>query len=329
MDRRKFLGAVSTASLASAVWPDLVLAQSEADKYPSHVIRWIVPLAAGGGTDLISRLAAAEMGKRLNGAIAVENISGGSGTIGMSTVVRAAPDGYTLLTGSPSLSIDPALRSDLPFDPVTALAPVTMLSRVPYVLVASRESGLHTVGDLLSRAKEKPGLVTFGSPGIGSGGHMAGELFQFMSGVKLTHVPYKGSAPAMIDLRAGRIDLLFGTSPAVSPLIASKILVPVGISSLTRSKVLPSIPTIAEGGVPGFDAGSWYSLFAPAKTPRAIIDKLNAAARYALAQPNVVKAIESDGGEPEPMTPEQMGTFLGAEIAKWRKVVAAAHLKAE
>jgi tripartite-type tricarboxylate transporter receptor subunit TctC len=242
-------------------------------------------------------------------------------------VVRAAPDGYTLLTGTPSLSIDPSLRHDMKFDPLKDLQPVSLFSRVPYVLVSSGHLDVTTVQQLLQKAKAAPGSITFGSPGIGSGGHLAGELFQLMAGVKLTHIPYKGSGPAMNDLRGGRIDLLFGTTPAVAQFIRAGSLRPLGISSTTRSRILPEVPTIAESGVPGYSTYSWYGAWVPARTPPAVVDKLNHAVRVALGHANVKKAIENDGGEPEATTPDDAGKFLQAEIDKWRDVITRANIK--
>jgi tripartite-type tricarboxylate transporter receptor subunit TctC len=327
MDRRTFIAA-SAAAFSSVALPRLARAQGS-DAFPSHSLRLIVPLAPGGGTDAVSRLVAMEMGNALGQAVVVENQSGGSGTIGMMTVVRAPADGYTLLTGTPSLSIDPSLRSDMKFDPLTDLQPISLFSRVPYVLVSSASFGPTTVQQLLDKAKAAPGSITFGSPGIGSGGHLAGELFQLMAGVKLTHIPYKGSGPAMNDLRGGRIDLLFGTTPAVAQFVRTGALRALGVSSTTRTRILPDVPTIAESGVPGYTSYSWYGAWAPAHTPPAVIDKLNHAVRTALDRPNVKRAIETDGGEPEATSPEGAGQFLSAEISKWRTVITKAGIKAE
>jgi tripartite-type tricarboxylate transporter receptor subunit TctC len=328
MDRRSFLFTAGGGVLTGAALPQFARAQGAAD-FPDHSLRLIVPLAPGGGTDAVSRLVAAEMGKALGQSVIVENQSGGSGTIGMMTVVRAAADGYTLLTGTPSLSIDPSLRHDMRFDPLKDLQPVCLFSRVPYVLVSSTTFQPKTMAELLAKAKAAPGAITFGSPGIGSGGHLAGELFQLLAGVKLTHIPYKGSGPAMNDLRGGRIDLLFGTTPAVAQFVKTGALHPLGVSSTTRVAGLSDVPTIAESGVAGYETYSWYGLWAPAATPGVVVQKLNAAVRTALAQPNVKHGIEADGGEPEPTTSEQTGVFLAKEIAKWRDVITKAGIKSE
>jgi tripartite-type tricarboxylate transporter receptor subunit TctC len=327
MKRRHFLAA--SAGGAAALAAARVFAAADAAAFPDHALKLIVPLAPGGGTDAVSRLVAMEMGNYLGQAVVVENQAGGSGTIAMMNVVRSAPDGYTMLTGSPSLSIDPSLRHDMKFDPLKDLAPIGLFGRVPYVLVAPPTFAPKTVQELLAAARKSPGSVTFGSPGIGSGGHLAGELFQIMGNVQLTHVPYKGSAPAMNDLRAGRIDLLFGTTPAVLQFIRAGALHPLGVSSTERSRILPDVPTIAESGLPGYSTYSWYGAWGPAGIPAPVVDKLNQAIRVALQKPNVAKAIENDGGEPDPTTPQAAGEFLAAEIAKWREVITKAGIKPE
>ncbi|OWT60106.1 Bug family tripartite tricarboxylate transporter substrate binding protein [Candidimonas nitroreducens] len=324
MNRRSFVAAASTAALYST-W--LGLARAAQAGFPSRPLHLIVPLAPGGGTDAVSRLVAIEMGKILGQAVVVENRSGGSGTIGMMAVVRADPDGYTLLTGTPSLSIDPSLRHDMKFDPLKDLQPVSLFSKVPYVLVSAKKLGDITISQLIEKAKAAPKSITVASPGVGSGGHLAAELFQLMAGVEFTHIPYKGSGPAMNDLRGGRVDILFGTTPAVAQSIRAGSLHPLGISSTQRSRILPEVPTIAESGVPGYSTYSWYGAWVPAHTPRDVIEKLNAAIRKALESPKVKQAIELDGGEPEPTTPEAAGRFLKAEIDKWHDVIARAGIK--
>ena len=317
MQRRHVLGCIA-ASLGASV--SGARAAGEA-VFPTRPMRLIVPLAVGGGTDLVSRLVAVEMSRQLGQSVVVENIAGGSTTIATSTVVRAAPDGYTMLTGTPSLSINPSLRKDLRYDALKDLQPVSLLSRVPYVLVAGPSRKVRKLAELLELARSQPGSISVGSPGIGSGGHLAAELFQMLSGVKLLHVPYKGSGPALNDLRAGQIDLLFGTSPAVTNLIEQNVLTALGVSTTARMNTLPMVPTIAEAGVPGFEATSWYGIFVPAKTPLTVINKLNAAAAAALQTQRVTDAIRADGGEPSPSTPEELQAYLAREINKWSTVI--------
>ena len=317
MQRRHVLGCIAAGLGASVSGAH---AAGEA-VFPTRPMRLIVPLAVGGGTDLVSRLVAVEMSRQLGQSVVVENIAGGSTTIATSAVVRAAPDGYTMLTGTPSLSINPSLRKDLRYDALKDLQPVSLLSRVPYVLVAGPSRKVRKLAELLELARSQPGSISVGSPGIGSGGHLAAELFQMLSGVKLLHVPYKGSGPALNDLRAGQIDLLFGTSPAVTNLIEQNVLTALGVSTTARMSTLPMVPTIAEAGVPGFEATSWYGIFVPAKTPLTVINKLNAAAAAALQTQRVTDAIRADGGEPSPSTPEELQAYLAREINKWSTVI--------
>ena len=317
MQRRHVLGCIA-ASLGAAVSGARAAGQTV---FPTRPIRLIVPLAVGGGTDLVSRLVAMEMSRQLGQSVVVENIAGGSTTIATSSVVRAAPDGYTMLTGTPSLSINPSLRKDLRYDALKDLQPVSLLSRVPYVLVAGPSRKVRNLAELLELARSKPGSISVGSPGIGSGGHLAAELFQMLSGVKLLHVPYTGSGPALNDLRAGQIDLLFGTSPAVTNLIEQNLLTALGVSTTARMSTLPMVPTIAEGGVPGFEATSWYGIFVPAKTPLSVVNRLNVAVAAALQNQRVTDAIRTDGGEPSPSTPEELQAYLAREINKWSTVI--------
>jgi tripartite-type tricarboxylate transporter receptor subunit TctC len=323
MKRRTFMVGLAGAAAGWTARPDLAWGED----FPSRPIRLIVPLAAGGGTDLTARLLGAEITRTLGKPVVVENIAGGGTVIGAETVVRAAPDGYPVLIGTPSLSINPTLRKDLRFDAVKDLEPIGMISRVPYVLVTSKSSNMKTVADLLERAKAAPGSINVGSPGMGSGGHLAAELFQILSGTKLQHVAYRGSSLALNDLLGGQIDLLFATTPAVMPHVESGTLTALGISTKTRSKVLPDLKTIAEAGVPGYESYSWYSLFAPAGTPRQIIERLNSSVNKALTMDAVVAAITKEGGEPLPTAPEELGQILSAEIEKWRRVIIEAGIK--
>lgn len=322
MQRRHVLGTLA-ATVAGGATP---WAQAQ-DAYPSKPIRLIVPLAPGGGTDIVSRLVAQEMTRQLGASVVVDNVAGGGTTIATSTVVRAAPDGYTLLTGTPSMAINVGLRRDLKYDVQKDLQPISLLSSVPYVLVAGPSLKVRNLGELLDLAKAKPGVLTYGSPGIGSGGHLAAELMQMLAGVKLTHIPYKGSGPALTDLRGGQIDLLFATSPAATPLIEMRAVTGLAASSARRMRTLPQIPTLAEAGVPGYESASWYGVFAPARTPKAVVTKLHGAVLASLRTPSVMEAIRTDGGEPAPTSPEELQAYLANEIAKWTPVIEKAGIK--
>lgn len=304
-------------------------AQDAAADYPNKPIRLIVPFAPGGGTDLVARLVAEAMTKNIGQQIVVENHGGGGTVIGTELAVNAPADGYTMMLGSTTLSINPGLRDDLPYDTLADLEMVSMLSRIPYILVANPNAGFKTVEELLAKARAEPGSVNVGSPGVGSGGHLASELFESLAGVDFTHIPYKGTGPALTDLLGGQIDILFGTAVSVASHIESGSLIPIAVSVGERSKSLPDVPTIGEAGVPGYEASSWNSLLVPAGTPKAIIDRLNAEVRKALESESVRAALEQDGAEPYPTTPEQFKAFLTAEIEKWRLVIDAAGIQPE
>lgn len=322
MRRREAIGGLAAA------WTGAVAPWARAQEaFPTKPIRLVVPLAPGGGTDIVSRLVAQEMTRQLGQSVVVENIAGGSTTIATSNVVRAAPDGYTLFTGTPSMAINVGLRRDLKYDVQKDLVPITLLSSVPYVLVAGPSMKVRSLGELLELARAKPESITVGSPGVGSGGHLAAELLQMLAGIKLTHVPYKGSGPALNDLRGGQIDLLFATSPAATPLIEQRAVTGLAASSARRMRTLPQIPTLAEAGVPGYEASSWYAVFAPARTPRPVIAKLHATIVAALRSPSVTEAIRTDGGEPAPSSPEELQAYLAQEIAKWTSVIEKAGIK--
>ncbi|WP_210495629.1 tripartite tricarboxylate transporter substrate binding protein [Microvirga antarctica] len=305
------------------------LAQDASSAYPTKPIRLIVPFAPGGSTDLVARLVAANLSKSLGQQVVVENHGGGGTVIGTQMAANAPADGYTLLLGSTTLSINPGLRNDLPYDTMKAFQPISNLSRIPYVLVASPKAGVKTIAELLAKAKAEPGAINVGSPGVGSGGHLASELFEMLAGVDFEHVPYKGTGPAMTDLLGGQIDLLFGTILSVMPHIQSGALIPLAISTGERSASLPDLPTIAESGVPGYEASSWNSLLVPAGTPAPIVDRLNGDIRKALQSPDVVKALEQDGARPNPTTPDEFRAYLGNEIEKWRKVIKTANIRPE
>jgi tripartite-type tricarboxylate transporter receptor subunit TctC len=305
------------------------VAQNATADYPTKPIRLIVPFAPGGSTDLVARLVAGNLSKSLGRQVVVENHGGGGTVIGTQMAANAPADGYTLLLGSTTLSINPGLRDDLPYDTMKAFQPLSNLSRIPYVLVASPKAGVKTVQELIAKAKAAPGSINVGSPGVGSGGHLASELLEMLADVDLEHVPYKGTGPAMTDLLGGQIDLLFGTILSVMPHIQSGALIPIAISTSARSASLPDLPTIAEAGVPGYEASSWNSLLAPAGTPAPIVERLNAEIRKALQSSDVVKALEQDGAQPNPTTPDEFRAYLGNEIEKWRKVIKTANIRPE
>jgi tripartite-type tricarboxylate transporter receptor subunit TctC len=255
----------------------------------------------------------------------VVNVGGAGSTLGFNQAAKAAPDGYTLITATPSLTINPYIQKDIPYDPIKDFEPIALVATSPIVLVVPKDSKIKSVRDLIAMAKAKPGELRYGSAGIGSATHLSTALFATMAGVKLVHVPYRGAGPALLDLIAGRIDMQFENAPSVLGHIRSGALRGIAVGSAKRSSLFPDLPTIAET-VPGYEATSWFGVLAPAKTPRAVIDKMNAAINKALADPTVKKQMEALGVELIGGTPDQFATFLKARMAELKTVSKAANL---
>lgn len=300
-----------------------------AQNYPTKPIRFIVPFAPGGGVDIVARAIAAKLTDIVSQQIIVDNRGGGGTIIGTELAARAAPDGYTLLFGSTSLSINPALRSKLPYDTLKDLTPVTQASFQAYVLAVHPSLAAKTVKEFIALAKAKPNTLTYGSPGLGSGSHLVAEFFALATGTELVHVPYKGSSPAMADLIGGQINFTYGTILAVAPHVRSGKLRALAVSSGRRSSIMPDVPTIAEAGVPRFDATSWNGVLVPTGVPRPVITRIHTSVVQALQTPEVRERLTGDGAEPVGSTPEAFAAFIRAEIAKWGKVIKAAKLKVE
>jgi tripartite-type tricarboxylate transporter receptor subunit TctC len=299
-----------------------------AQDYPTKPIRMIVGFAPGGGTDATARPIAQKLTDLLGEQVIVDNRPGAGGNIAADIVSKSNPDGYTVLMGTiAALAINPSLYSSLPFDPEKDLVPVTqavdstnMLSLHPSVTAGS-------VKELIALAKTKS--LSYGSSGVGGTGHLAGELFNVMAGTKLVHIPYKGGGPAMIDLVAGQVQLVFATAASAIPQIKSGRIKGIAVTTLKRSALMPELPTIAESGLPGYDANNWYGVLVPAKTPRAIITRLNKEIIKVLNMPDVKNILFSQGLDPAPTTPEAFGAYIKAERIKWAKVIKAAGIKAE
>lgn len=293
--------------------------------YPTHPIRFIVPFAAGGGTDGQCRVFAEAVGRRLGQPVVVENVTGAGGTIGFNLVARAEPDGYTILSATPGFAINPFIQKDIAYNTVRDFAPVIEATVSPVVLVVAASSPLHSTQDLLDLARAEPGHVRYGSAGIGSIAHLSAALFVAMANLKVTHVPYRGSEPALIDLLAGRLQFQIDNSTSVLPQITSGQLRALAVGSAAPSKVLPGVPTIA-ASVPGYESSGWFGILAPAKTPRPIIDKLNAAFNDALADPAVQKQLSAFGVDLVGGTPEAFGAYLAAQSAKLKDLAKTANL---
>lgn len=318
--RRFALGSIASAVVLGAGLLGGTSALAQA--YPTKPVTIIVPFAAGGTTDILARIIGQALTAELGQSVVVDNRAGAGGNIGGQAAAKAAPDGHTLFMGTVGThAINASLYKKMPFDPVKDFAPLTRVANVPNLLVANPAQPYKSVKDLIAYAKANPGKVNFGSSGNGSSIHLSGELFKSLAKVDMQHVPYKGSAPAVTDLLGNQIGIMFDNMPSAIPHVRSGKLVPLAVTTAKRSPELPNVPTIAEAGVPGYEATSWFGMFAPAGTPAPVLAKLNAAIVKVLAQPDVKKKINEQGAEVYSETPEQFAAFIQAESVKWGKVV--------
>jgi len=297
-------------------------ALAQAPAYPSKPIRLVVPFPPGGATDILAR----EVGQKLTEAwgqsVIVDNRPGAGGNIGAELVAKAAPDGYTLLMGTVGThAINASLYAKLPYDHIKDFAPVILVAGVPNVLVVNPALPVGTVGELIAYAKANPGKLNFASSGNGTSIHLSGELFKVMAGVDMTHVPYKGSAPAVQDLIAGQVQLMFDNLPPSLPQIKAGKLRALAVTSATRAAALPDVPTMAESGLPGFEASSWFGILAPAGTPSTIVAKLNAEVAKWLATPEAKEKLSKQGANAAGGSPDDFARHIAAETTKWAKVV--------
>ncbi|GKS99243.1 tripartite tricarboxylate transporter substrate binding protein [Acidovorax sp. SUPP3434] len=314
--RRTLLAAALVVAATAAV------PTAFAQAFPNKPITIIVPFAAGGTTDILARVIGQGLSAELGQSVVVDNRAGAGGNIGGQMAARAPADGYTLFMGTVGThAINAALYKKMPFDPVKDFAPLTRVANVPNLLVANPNQPYKTVQELIAYAKANPGKVNFGSSGSGSSIHLSGELFKSMAKVDMQHVPYKGSAPAVTDLLGNQIGIMFDNMPSAIQHVRSGKLRPIAVTTAKRSPELPDVPTIAEAGVPGYEATSWFGMFAPAGTPAPIVAQLNKALVKVLSQPETKKKLADQGAEPVSETPEQFAAFIQAESAKWGKVV--------
>jgi tripartite-type tricarboxylate transporter receptor subunit TctC len=298
--------------------------------YPAKPIRMLVGGATGGGVDITARIIGAKLTESLKQQCIVENRPGASGNIASELVAKAPADGYTLLMGTIApLAINPSLYSTLPFDPVRDFAPVSRAADSTNVLVIHPALPAKSVKELIAIAKARPGQLLYGSAQTGSAGHLAGELFNSAANVKTVHVPYKGGAPAMVDLMSGQLQMIFATIITAAPQVTSGRIRALAVTTARRSPVMPHIPTMDEAGLRGFEVNNWYGVVAPAKTPADVIRTLNRAIVQALEAADVKEVMLKQGLEPAPSTPEAFGAYIRSEIAKWRKVVQASGAKAD
>ena len=301
---------------------------ARAQNYPTRPVTIVSPYAAGGGADLVARLMAQKLGERLKQSFVVENRLGAGGVIAANSVAKATPDGYTLFMGtSTQLAIQVTLHKSLPYDPATDFTPIALVASVPFVLTVNPSLPVHSVADLIALAKQKPGELTFGSSGIGGPPHLFTELFKTMTGIEMTHIPYKGTAQAITDVVAGHVPVIFSDLAPSVPLIKDGKLRALGISSAVRFPGTPDIPPLAEVGVPGFDAVAWIMLVAPAATPPDIVAKLAADVTAIMAVPEVQQRVVDLGNIPlTSPPPAELQRYVKSEITRWGKVVEKAGL---
>jgi tripartite-type tricarboxylate transporter receptor subunit TctC len=320
MDRRQLLA--SALALAAA-------APAHAQAFPSKPIRLVVPFPPGGGTDFIARTVSMRLAESTGWTVVADNKAGAGGTIGVAEAAKAETSGHTLLLGQlDNLGVAPLLYKGLPYQPQRDLQPVINVADFPIILLTSSASPYRTLADVVAAARE-PGRITFASAGNGTVSHLVGELFQLRAGAKMQHIPYKGSAPALVDVVSGQVTLLSSSIPSALSQVQAGKLRPLAVSSARRSPILPDVPTIAESGVKDFDVNVWCALFAPTGVPAPVVAQLNAALHKMLQLPEVQAAIQAQGGEVRPGTPQELGARLAADIAQWREVIAAAKIQLE
>jgi tripartite-type tricarboxylate transporter receptor subunit TctC len=321
--RRRFLHLTTGAAALPAL-----SRMARADAYPSRPVHLIVFYAAGGGNDIVARLMAQWLSERLGQAFIVENRPGGGGNIGTEEVVRAAPDGYTLLLSSTANTVNGTLYDNLHFDFVRDIAPVAGIGREPNIMVVHPSVPANTIPEFIAYAKANPGKLNYASAGIGSSQHMSGELFKMMAGIDMTHVPFRGTAPALTNLRGGQVQVMFASMPASIEHVRSGKLRALGVTIATRSDVLPDVPTVSEF-LPGFDASVYYGIAAPKNTPPEIVDRLNKEINAGLADPQLKARLVELGSMPLPGSAADFGKFIASETQKWAKVIKFANIKAE
>ena len=288
----------------------------------------VVPFPAGGTVDAVARGIAQKLSEGLRQPFVVDNRAGGAGSIGAEAVARAAPDGYMLLMGTASThGSNPAVQKGLPYDAIRDFAPVILVASTPYILVVHPSVPANTVAELLALARAQPGRLNYGSYGAGSSNHLASELFRALTGVDIVHVPYKGGAPALADLLAGQVQMMFDVFATSGPQLRSGKLRLLGVGAARRSTLAPDTPTLAEAGVNGFEAGTFFGLFAPAATPRPLVARLNEEANRALMLPDVRERLAVAGAEPGGGSPEQLGQAVATEVAKWTRLVRERNLR--
>jgi tripartite-type tricarboxylate transporter receptor subunit TctC len=311
---------VCLAALSSAA-----LAQG----YPDKPVRLVVPWPPGGSVDIIGRLIGVKLGQILGQPIVIENRSGASGNIGMDAVAKSRADGYTLVLNTIPLATNPSLFAQMPFDVSKDFAPIALIAKMPHLLIATHALPVGNMRELLALAKSQPGKLTYSSAGNGSTFHMAGELFKYLSNTVVVHVPYRGGGPALTDAVSGQVDISFPSFVAALPFVKAGKVKALAITSVSRSPLLPEVPTIAEAGLPGYEFTSWFMLLAPAGTPSDIVLKINQAVTETMMSPELTERFANEGTEIVTGSPEQAGSFLNRELAQWSRIIKERGIKSE
>ncbi|MDB5808655.1 MAG: hypothetical protein JWN94_777 [Betaproteobacteria bacterium] len=311
--------AVAACTFAVSAW---------GQAWPAKPLKMILPFPAGGPTDIVARALGQGLTEALGHNVVIDNRPGGGGIIGSNLAAKAPADGYTMLLGGITIfGVAPSLRKDLPFDPIKDFQPVTMTTRQPILLMMHPSLPAKSVKEFIALAKARPGQINYASSGPGGSGHMAGELFKLIAGVNLIHIPYKGAPPALNELIAGQVQVMFGTILAAAPHVRSGRVRAVAITGTQRSQALPDVLTFAEAGLPDYDASSWNGILVPTGTPRPLVERLNTELVRILKTSTVQERFAQDGALPAPTTPDEFAAFMQSEIAKWAKVVEAAKIQ--
>lgn len=321
---KQWIRCLLIAAIAGAT-PLFATAQS----YPSQPIRLIVPFAPGGTTDAVARVIGAKLAAVMGQPVVVDNRGGGATIIGTGALARSPADGYTIMLATPDFTVNPSLQPNLPYDTLKDFTPIGLIATYPMVMVANADHKLHSVADVIAKAKAHPGQINFASAGNGSMPHLCGELFNTLAGVKMTHIPYKGNGPALADLLAGQVSVLFTGGPAVASLVKSGKLTMLGVTTAQRHPSLPDVPTLRESGLAGYEVTAWFGVLGPAGMPKETVARLNAGLARALKAPDVREKLSSLGAEFAVGTPDAFSALIRDEIEKWKRVVHAANLRRE
>ena len=316
-------------ALAALFASSLLASPAWSQAYPAKPVRFIVPWPTGGGTDVFARAIGQKLTDSLGQSFIVDNRPGAAGNIGAELAAKSPPDGYTIIIATVTLATNPSMYAKLGFDPLKDLAPITLVAGVPHLLVVNPSLPVKSVKELIALAKSKPAQLNYASAGNGSPFHIAAELFKNLAGVDIVHVPYKGGGPAVTDVIGGQVHMTFANLVAVLPQVRAGRLRALGITSAKRSQAAPEIPTIAEGGLPGYDFTSWFGVLAPADTPKEIISRLNTEIVKILNTPELKDRLSKDGADLIASTPEEFATYLRAETTKWARVIKAAGIRAD